>query len=54
VEIRCDSLNHRSGRAAQRADFRLEGELRNDEVGTDGEPRNALLFSMIPKERETR
>ncbi|MDP9475516.1 MAG: GNAT family N-acetyltransferase [Actinomycetota bacterium] len=52
VEIRCDSLNHRSVKVAERAGFRLEGELRNAEVGTDGEPRNVLVFSMIPEEYE--
>jgi RimJ/RimL family protein N-acetyltransferase len=53
VEIRCDSLNRRSARVAERAGFRLEGELRNAELGADGEPRNILVFSMIPEEYET-
>jgi RimJ/RimL family protein N-acetyltransferase len=53
VEIRCDSLNHRSARVAERCGFRLEGELRNAELGADGELRNTLVFSMIPEERET-
>ena len=53
VEIRCDSLNHRSARVAERCGFRLEGELRNAELGADGEPRNTLVFSMIPEERKT-
>ncbi len=52
VEIRCDPHNRRSVRVAQRAGFRLEGELRNAEVGADGEPRNVLIFSMIPGEHE--
>jgi RimJ/RimL family protein N-acetyltransferase len=39
-------------RVAKRAGFRLEGELRNAEVGADGEPRNVLVFSMIPGEHE--
>jgi RimJ/RimL family protein N-acetyltransferase len=46
VEIRCDSLNHLSVRVAQRAGFLLEGELRNNEVGTDGEPRDTLIYAM--------
>ena len=50
VEIRCDTLNGRSVRVAERAGYRLEGELRNAEVGADGEPRNVLVFSMIPGE----
>ena len=48
IEIRCDPHNRRSVRVAQRAGFRLEGELRNAEVGPDGEPRNVLVFSMSP------
>ena len=52
VEIRCDTLNGRSVRVAERAGYRLEGELRNAEVGADGEPRNVLVFSMIPEEHE--
>jgi RimJ/RimL family protein N-acetyltransferase len=52
VEIRCDSLNRRSVRVAERAGYRLEGELRNAEVGADLEPRNVLVFSMIPEEHE--
>jgi RimJ/RimL family protein N-acetyltransferase len=51
VEIRCDSLNRRSARVAERAGFRLEGELRNAEIDADGEPRNTLVFSMLPEER---
>ena len=50
VEIRCDTLNRRSVRVAERAGYRLEGELRNAEVGAEGEPRNVLVFSMIPEE----
>ena len=52
VEIRCDSRNHRSARVAERVGFRLEGELRNTEVGPGGEPRNTLVFSVIPEEYE--
>ena len=52
VEIRCDSLNRRSVRLAERAGYRLEGELRNAEVGADLEPRNVLVFSKIPEEHE--
>ncbi len=50
VEIRCDSLNRRSARVAERAGYSLEGELRNAEVGADGGPTNVLVFSMIPEE----
>ena len=53
VEIRCDPLNRPSARVAERAGFRLEGELRNDAVGTDGTPRNTLVFSMIRADLDT-
>ena len=52
VEIRCDSLNRRSARVAERAGFFLEGELRNAEVGPGGELRDTLVFSMVPEEYE--
>ena len=48
VEIRCDSRNIASMSVARRAGFLLEGELRNNEVGTDGEPRDTLIFAMTP------
>jgi RimJ/RimL family protein N-acetyltransferase len=47
VEIRCDALNRRSARVAERAGYSLEGELRNAEIGSDGRPRNMLVFSVI-------
>jgi RimJ/RimL family protein N-acetyltransferase len=46
VEIRCDSRNHPSARVAERAGFHLEGELHNNEVGTDGELRNTLIYAL--------
>jgi RimJ/RimL family protein N-acetyltransferase len=52
LEIRCDTRNHRSARVAERAGFRLEGELRNAEVDPGGEPRNTLVYALIPEERE--
>ncbi len=48
VEIRCDPLNRPSARVAELAGFRLEGELRNDARGTDGNLRNTLVFSAVP------
>src|ERR687898_3410706 len=51
VEIRCDSLNHPSVRVAQCAGFRLEGELHNNEVGTDGSARDTLIFAPTPEHR---
>ncbi len=52
VEIRCDSRNLPSARVAERAGFRLEGELHNNEVGTDGVPRDTLIYAMTPERRQ--
>ncbi len=54
LEIRCDSRNRPSARVAERAGFRLEGELRNNEVDTNGDVRNTLVYAMIPEEHEGR
>ena len=48
VEIRCDPSNGPSARVARRAGFRLEGELRNEALGTDGVLRNTLVYAAIP------
>jgi RimJ/RimL family protein N-acetyltransferase len=48
VEIRCDSRNSPSVRVAERAGFVFEGELRNNEVGTDGSARDTLIFALTP------
>jgi RimJ/RimL family protein N-acetyltransferase len=52
LEIRCDSRNLPSARVAERAGFRLEGELRNNELDTGGHLRNTLVYAMIPEEYE--
>jgi len=52
VEIRCASQNRPSARVAERAGFRLEGELRKAEVDAQGEARNVLVFCMIREEYE--
>ena len=52
VEIRCDVDNERSRRVAERCNFTLEGELRNNGVRANGEVRGTLVFSMIPAEYE--
>ena len=52
VEIRCDSRNLPSARVAERAGFRLEGELRNNELDTGGHLRDTLVYAMIPDEHE--
>jgi RimJ/RimL family protein N-acetyltransferase len=51
VQTRCDSLNERIVRVAERAGYRQEGKLGNAEVGTDGAPSNVLAFSMLPADR---
>jgi hypothetical protein len=51
VEIRCGSLNERSVGVTERAGSRLEGEIRNAEIGADGSPRNVLVFSVLPADR---
>lgn len=48
LEIQCDPDNLPSRRVAEKAGFRLEGKLRNNVVGSDGEPRNILVFSLLP------
>jgi RimJ/RimL family protein N-acetyltransferase len=52
LEIRCDSRNLPSARVAERAGFRLEGELRNNELDTGGHLRDTLVYAMIPEEYE--
>jgi RimJ/RimL family protein N-acetyltransferase len=52
VEIRCDSHNLRSRRVAERAGYQLEGELRNQGIGREGQLRNIQVFSLIPEEYE--
>jgi RimJ/RimL family protein N-acetyltransferase len=51
VEIRCDSRNLPSARVAERAGFRLEGELRNNEIATDRGLRDTLIYAMVPEHR---
>jgi RimJ/RimL family protein N-acetyltransferase len=51
VDIRCDPLNYPSVRVAQRVGFLLEGELHNNEVGTDGSARDTLIFAVTPEHR---
>ena len=48
VEIRCDARNRRSGTVAERLAYLLEGRLRNDMLDPVGEPRDTLVYAMIP------
>jgi RimJ/RimL family protein N-acetyltransferase len=50
IDIRCDSRNLRSRRVAERAGFRLDGELRYSGHGHDGTLRNELRFSLLAEE----
>jgi RimJ/RimL family protein N-acetyltransferase len=47
VEIRCDDSNVRSARVAERAGFVLEGLLRNDSRGMEGELRSTRVYARI-------
>lgn len=47
VEIRCDPKNVKSRAIAERLGYTLEGVLRNDDRGADGELRNTCVFSRV-------
>lgn len=47
IEIRCDSRNTRSARVAERAHFTLEGILRNERLGIDGQLRHTMVFAKV-------
>ncbi|MEO8606924.1 MAG: GNAT family protein [Chloroflexota bacterium] len=47
LEIRCDARNVRSAAVARRAGYTLEGTLRHDSRGTNGELRDTFVFSKI-------
>ena len=47
VEIRCDEGNERSWRVAERCGFQLEGTLRNDSRGTNGEVRSTRVYAKV-------
>ena len=50
IEIRCDPHNVRSRGVAERVGYRLEAELRNEQVGPDGNIRNTLIYALWPDE----
>ena len=52
LKIQCDPNNLPSRRVAKKAGFCQEGELRNNVVGSDGDPKNALVFSLLHGEFE--
>ena len=47
VEIRCDVRNTRSAAVAERAGYQLEGTLRSDSRGTDGQLRDTHIFAKL-------
>lgn len=50
LEIRCDEQNSKSANVAKKCGFILEGILRNDSLGTDGELRNTMVFSKLKED----
>jgi RimJ/RimL family protein N-acetyltransferase len=51
VEIRCDELNERSWRVAERCGFTLEGTLRNNTRAPDGSLRAIRVYAKLPPSR---
>ena len=47
VEVRMSSANQRSRAVAERCGFKLEGVLRQDSLGADGEPRDTAVYSRV-------
>ena len=47
VEIRCDARNLKSRAVAERCGFALEGVLRCDSLGVDGQPRDTAVYARI-------
>lgn len=54
VEIRCDARNERSRGVAERAGYRLEAILRNDDRANDGSLRDTLVFARLRADVEGR
>jgi ribosomal-protein-serine acetyltransferase len=47
VEIRCDELNERSKKIPEKLGYTLEGILRNEDINSQGNLRNTLVYSII-------
>ncbi len=52
VEVRCDPANARSRRVPEKLGFTCDGTLRSHMLGTDGEPRDTMVWSLIRSEYE--
>lgn len=50
IEIRCDARNARSRQVAERAGYRLETVIHNDQSAPGGPLRDTLVFVMLPEE----
>ncbi len=50
LEIRCDARNARSKHVPERLGFPLEARLRNDALDPAGQPRDTLVFAIIPED----
>ncbi len=48
VEIRCDARNTRSRHVPERLGFVREGRLRNEALDPFGQPRDTLVYALIP------
>ncbi|MFG6468759.1 GNAT family N-acetyltransferase [Roseateles sp. BYS87W] len=49
VEIRCDARNLKSCAVAERCGFELEGVLRCDTLGVDGQPRDTAVYAQVAR-----
>jgi len=54
VEIRCDARNTRSCRVAERAGYRLEATLRNDDRANDGSLRDTAVYAFLRSDFDDR
>jgi RimJ/RimL family protein N-acetyltransferase len=50
IEVRCDSMNQRSIRVAERICMKREGLLRHDSVGMDGTLRDMIVFALTDED----
>lgn len=51
VEIKCDTLNKPSARVAEKAGYKLEGTLHNEQISTGGDLRDTFIYSLISSDR---
>lgn len=47
IEIRCSGKNRKSAAVAERAGFKLDGVLRNNRKGMDGELQDSLVYAKV-------